>query len=169
MCAGPGVLGKVLGGGLPLAAVAGSRRLLEQLAPVGDTYQAGTLPGNPLATAAGIATLGRLDAGAYERLGQGAERLEEGAAAGVPVQVPRATGLLSVFFAGRPVSVLQNGARDSDAAAFAKFFNEMLARGIYLPPSPSRGLVSVAGARGRPPEPHGGSGERSVRGVAREA
>ena len=72
------VLGKVLGGGLPLAAVAGPRRLLEQLAPVGDTYQAGTLSGNPLATAAGLATLRRLDAGAYERLGGITERLAAG-------------------------------------------------------------------------------------------
>jgi glutamate-1-semialdehyde 2,1-aminomutase len=134
------VLGKVLGGGLPLAAVAGPRRLLEQLAPVGETYQAGTLSGNPLATAAGLATLRRLDAGAYERLGGATERLAAGleqaaAAAGVPVQVPRVTGLLTVFFSGRPVSDY-DGARDADAAAFATFFNQMLARGVYLPPSP---------------------------------
>ena len=134
------VLGKVLGGGLPLAAVAGPRGLLEQLAPVGDTYQAGTLSGNPLATAAGLATLRLLDAGAYERLGRATERLASGleqaaAAAGVTVQVPRTTGLLTVFFSGRPVSDYA-GARDADAAAFATFFNEMLARGVYLPPSP---------------------------------
>ena len=134
------VLGKVLGGGLPLAAVAGPRGLLEQLAPVGETYQAGTLSGNPLATAAGLATLRRLDAGAYERLGRTTERLAAGlelaaAAAGVPVQVPHVTGLLTVFFSARPVSDYE-GARDADASAFVTFFTEMLARGVYLPPSP---------------------------------
>ena len=72
------ILGKVLGGGLPLAAVAGRRGLMERLAPVGETYQAGTLSGNPLATAAGLATLGRLDAAAYAGLGQTTDRLAEG-------------------------------------------------------------------------------------------
>jgi glutamate-1-semialdehyde 2,1-aminomutase len=133
------VLGKVLGGGLPLAAVAGARRLLELLAPVGDTYQAGTLSGNPLATAAGLATLRLLDGAAYERLAGSTERLARGlgeaaAAAGVPVQVPHATGLLTVFFSARLVRDYE-GARSADQAAYAVFFNEMLARGVYLPPS----------------------------------
>jgi glutamate-1-semialdehyde 2,1-aminomutase len=133
------ILGKVLGGGLPLAAVAGPRRLLELLAPVGDTYQAGTLSGNPLATAAGLATLRLLDGAAYEQLARSTERLAHGlreaaAAAGVPVQVPHATGLLTVFFSERPVRDYE-GARGADPAAFAVFFNEMLARGVYLPPS----------------------------------
>ena len=133
------ILGKVLGGGLPLAAVAGPRRLLEQLAPVGETYQAGTLSGNPLATAAGLATLRRLDTGAYERLGRTTERLAQGleeaaAAAGVTVQVPRQPGLLTVFFSTRPVRDYAD-ARAADASAFARFFTEMLARGVYLPPS----------------------------------
>jgi len=134
------ILGKVLGGGLPLAAVAGARELLEQLAPVGQTYQAGTLSGNPLATAAGLATLRHLDASAYERLGRSTERLavgleRAGAAAGVSVQVPRATGLLTVFFSERPVRNYAE-ARAAHGGAFAVFFNEMLARGVYLPPSP---------------------------------
>jgi glutamate-1-semialdehyde 2,1-aminomutase len=134
------ILGKVLGGGLPLAAVAGARELLEQLAPVGQTYQAGTLSGNPLATAAGLTTLRQLDAAAYERLGRSTERLakgleQAGAAAGVSVQVPRATGLLTVFFSERPVRDYAE-ARAAHAGAFAVFFNEMLARGVYLPPSP---------------------------------
>jgi glutamate-1-semialdehyde 2,1-aminomutase len=133
------ILGKVLGGGLPLAAVAGPRRLLELLAPVGDTYQAGTLSGNPLATAAGLATLRLLDGAAYERLGRTTERLADGleqaaAAAGVPVQVPRTTGLLTVFFSDVPIRDYE-GARATDGAAFAVFFNEMLERGVYLPPS----------------------------------
>jgi glutamate-1-semialdehyde 2,1-aminomutase len=133
------ILGKVLGGGLPLAAVAGPRRLLELLAPVGDTYQAGTLSGNPLATAAGLATLRLLDEPAYERLRGSTERLAEGleeaaSAAGVAVQVPRTTGLLTVFFCARPVADYE-GARACDQAAFAVFFNEMLERDVYLPPS----------------------------------
>jgi glutamate-1-semialdehyde 2,1-aminomutase len=133
------VLGKVLGGGLPLAAVAGPRRLLELLAPVGETYQAGTLSGNPLATAAGLATLHELDEPSYEQLGRTTERLARGleraaGAAGVPVQVPHAPGLLTVFFAGGPVRDYDD-ARGADTAAFTAFFTEMLARGVYLPPS----------------------------------
>jgi glutamate-1-semialdehyde 2,1-aminomutase len=134
------VLGKVLGGGLPLAAVAGPRRLLERLAPAGDTYQAGTLSGNPLATAAGLATLRLLDEPAYDRLGQATERLASGlraesSAAGVPAQVASTRGLLTLFFADAPVRDY-DGARAADAAAYARFFNGMLARGVYLPPSP---------------------------------
>jgi glutamate-1-semialdehyde 2,1-aminomutase len=133
------VLGKVLGGGLPLAAVAGSRRLLELLAPAGETYQAGTLSGNPLATAAGLATLHELDEPSYEQLGRTTERLARGleraaGAAGVPVQVPHAPGLLTVFFAGGPVRDYDD-ARGADTTAFTAFFTEMLARGVYLPPS----------------------------------
>jgi glutamate-1-semialdehyde 2,1-aminomutase len=133
------ILGKVLGGGLPLAAVAGPRRLLEQLAPVGETYQAGTLSGNPLATAAGLATLRQLDADAYARLERTTERLARGlewaaAEAGVAVQVPWVTGLLTVFFAADPVRDYA-GARAADADAFARFFAAMLAHGVYLPPS----------------------------------
>jgi glutamate-1-semialdehyde 2,1-aminomutase len=134
------VLGKVLGGGLPLAAVAGRRGLLERLAPVGDTYQAGTLSGNPLATAAGLATLRLLDEAAYARLGETTERLAlglraEAATAGVPVQVASAPGLLTLFFADTPVRDYED-ARAADASAYARFFNGMLARRVYLPPSP---------------------------------
>ncbi len=134
------VLGKVLGGGLPLAAVSGSRDLMERLAPAGETYQAGTLSGNPLATAAGLATLARLDAAAYERLAHTTARLAAGLAAsarsaGVAVQVPSVPGLLTVFFAPAPVRDYAE-ARAADGAAFARFHAAMLARGIYLPPSP---------------------------------
>jgi glutamate-1-semialdehyde 2,1-aminomutase len=134
------VLGKVLGGGLPLAAVAGPRDLMELLAPVGDTYQAGTLSGNPLATAAGLATLGLLDAAAYERLAAITGRLVEalaGAAerAGATVQVPSLPGLLTVFFSERPVESWGD-ARAADAVAFGRFWALMLERGVYLPPSP---------------------------------
>src|SRR5262245_9652336 len=99
------VLGKVLGGGLPAAAFGGPRETMEAVAPAGDVYQAGTLSGNPLAMAAGLATLGRLDAEAYARLGQLTARLAEGLgslADGRPLQVSSAPGLLTLFFSSEP-------------------------------------------------------------------
>ena len=128
------VLGKVLGGGLPLAAVAGPRNILEQLAPVGQTYQAGTLSGNPLATAAGLATLAELDSAAYEQLRDVTRRLAQGLRAD-GVQVTSETGLLTVFFAGEPVTDY-GSAQATDHKAFTRFWTAMLERGIYLPPSP---------------------------------
>src|SRR5204862_4139299 len=106
--AGLTLLGKVLGGGLPLAAVAGRREAMELLAPAGGTDQAGTLSGNPLATAAGLATLRLLDGGAYARLEATTRRLAEGlrrlaGEIGMPVQVSAQRGLLTVFFSGQPV------------------------------------------------------------------
>jgi glutamate-1-semialdehyde 2,1-aminomutase len=128
------VLGKVLGGGLPLAAVAGRTDLMQQLAPVGRTYQAGTLSGNPLATAAGLATLAQLDRAAYTRLAQITARLADGLRAN-GVQVTSAPGLLTVFFAARPVCDYAS-AQAADHEAFTTFWTAMLQRGIYLPPSP---------------------------------
>jgi glutamate-1-semialdehyde 2,1-aminomutase len=133
------VLGKVLGGGLPLAAVAGPRSLMEQLAPAGDTYQAGTLSGNPLATAAGLATLQLLEPRAYERLTRTTFRLADGLkvaadVAAVPVQVAAQCGLLTVFFSVEAVADYE-GAKAADADSYARFFNAMLEAGIYLPPS----------------------------------
>jgi glutamate-1-semialdehyde 2,1-aminomutase len=132
-------LGKVLGGGLPAAAYAGPAELMERVAPAGDVYQAGTLSGNPLATAAGLATLGLLDAGAYERLERTTERLAIGleraaAAAGVPVTVPWTTGLLTVFFSPAQVRDL-DGARACDMDAHGAFCRALLDRGVYPPPS----------------------------------
>ena len=133
------VLGKVIGGGLPAAAYAGPRELMERVAPAGDVYQAGTLSGNPLATAAGLATLALLDATAYERLerltGELAEGLRAAATdAGVAVHVASTTGLLTVFFGERPVASYED-ARACDAAAHGAFCRAMLERGVYLPPS----------------------------------
>jgi glutamate-1-semialdehyde 2,1-aminomutase len=128
------VLGKVLGGGLPLAAVAGARDVMEGLAPVGDTYQAGTLSGNPLATAAGLATLRELDAGAYARLDRITDRLARGLRAD-GVRVASETGLLTVFFARDPVTDYA-AAQEADREAFTTFWTAMLERGVYLPPSP---------------------------------
>ncbi len=131
------VLGKVLGGGLPAAAFAGSRELLEQVAPAGDVYQAGTLSGNPLATAAGLATLRALDDAAYERLAALTERLAAGLttlAADRPLQVATAPGLLTLFFSQAPVRDFAI-ASACDLEAHAGFCRAMLERGIYPPPS----------------------------------
>jgi glutamate-1-semialdehyde 2,1-aminomutase len=133
------ILGKVLGGGLPAAAYAGPRGLMERVAPAGDVYQAGTLSGNPLAVAAGLATLELLDAAAYERLAQTTTALADGIAAaaaqaGVPVRVPRLPGLFTVFFAADPVTDY-DGARAADAASYAAFCRALLERGVYPPAS----------------------------------
>ncbi|MGI8559303.1 MAG: glutamate-1-semialdehyde 2,1-aminomutase [Solirubrobacteraceae bacterium] len=131
------VLGKVLGGGLPAAALAGPRAVLEQLAPVGRVYQAGTLSGNPLAVAAGLATLALLDDDAYARLAETTSRLAAGlrlAAGHAAVQVESVPGLLTVFFSAAPVRDM-DGAAACDHERYAAFWRAMLARGIYLPPS----------------------------------
>jgi glutamate-1-semialdehyde 2,1-aminomutase len=133
------LLGKVLGGGLPAAAYAGRRELMELVAPAGEVYQAGTLAGNPLAMAAGLATLRLLDAGAYARLEQTTRALAGGLGAaareaGVPAQVGWAPGLLTLFFTDAPPRDLE-GVRACDLEAHARFCRAMLERGIYLPPS----------------------------------
>jgi glutamate-1-semialdehyde 2,1-aminomutase len=131
------VLGKILGGGLPAAAVGGPRGLLEQLAPVGEVYQAGTLSGNPLAVAAGLVTLALLDEAAYAKLEQTTRALAEGllaAAAGRPVSVQWLPGLLTVFFAASPPRDLE-GAKRCDLQAHAAWCRGLLARGVYPPPS----------------------------------
>ena len=133
------VLGKVIGGGLPAAAYAGPRRLMERVAPSGDVYQAGTLSGNPLATAAGLATLALLDGAAYERLELVSSTLADGvgraaAEAGVPAYVTQTTGLLTVFFHDGPVAGYED-AKACDTEAHAAFCRALLERGVYLPPS----------------------------------
>ncbi len=131
------VLGKILGGGLPAAALGGPRAVLEQLAPAGEVYQAGTLSGNPLAVAAGLATLALLDAAAYARLDATTQRLATGlqeAARGLPVCVVAVTGLVTVFFTPDPPANLDE-VRGADLDAHAAFCRELLARGVYPPPS----------------------------------
>jgi glutamate-1-semialdehyde 2,1-aminomutase len=133
------VLGKVIGGGLPAAAYGGRRELMELVAPAGEVYQAGTLSGNPLATAAGIATLGLLDEAAYARLARLSRALADGledaaAGAGVPVSTASTTGLVALFFSASPPRDY-TGARDCDLEAYAAFCRAMLERGVYLPPS----------------------------------
>jgi glutamate-1-semialdehyde 2,1-aminomutase len=133
------ILGKVLGGGLPAAAYAGRRELMERIAPAGDVYQAGTLSGNPLATAAGLATLRLLDPPAYERLDGLSRSLAEGLEgaardAGVPARAAWTTGLVTLFFSDRPVRSYAD-AKACDLDAYAAFCRGMLERGVYLPPS----------------------------------
>ena len=133
------ILGKVIGGGVPAAAYAGPSELMNRVAPAGDVYQAGTLSGNPVAVAAGMATLALLDAAAYERLERTTERLATGLAAaaadaGVAVQVPWVPGLLTVFFSEAPVRSYA-GAQACDAERHAAFCRALLERGVYPPPS----------------------------------
>jgi glutamate-1-semialdehyde 2,1-aminomutase len=144
------VMGKIIGGGLPVAAYGGKRHIMERVAPLGPVYQAGTLSGNPLAMRAGLATLPKLEApGFYEAVNRGTRRLAEGLRsalkdAGVSGQVNVVGSLLTLFFCERPVRNYDD-AKKSDAAKFGRFFQEMLERGIFLPPSQYEALfVSAA-------------------------
>jgi glutamate-1-semialdehyde 2,1-aminomutase len=133
------IMGKIMGGGLPAAAYGGRRDLMERIAPAGDVYQAGTLSGNPLATAAALATLEQLDAAAYERLGRVTEALAGGlrdaaAAAGRPVQIHTVPGLLTVFFSAHPIGDYA-AAASCDTEAYGAWCRGLLARGVYPPPS----------------------------------
>ena len=133
-------LGKVVGGGLPLAAFGGREEVMSVLAPDGPVYQAGTLSGNPLATAAGLAVLEQLDGAAYRRLEGRAGQLAGWLAdvvgeAGLDVIVPSVGPLVGLFFTDRPVTDYES-AKAADPKLYARFFHEMLARGVALPPSP---------------------------------
>ena len=131
------VMGKVIGGGLPAAAYGGPVELLERIAPAGDVYQAGTLSGNPLAVAAGLATLQALDeeptSSSPRRPARSPPGLREAAGAR-PVQVAETTGLLTVFFSAEPVTDYA-GAAACDTEAHAAWCRALLARGVYPPPS----------------------------------
>jgi glutamate-1-semialdehyde 2,1-aminomutase len=131
------IMGKVIGGGLPAAAYGGPRELMERVAPAGDVYQAGTLSGNPLAVAAGLATLRMLDEPSYLRLASVTDALAGGlreAADGAPVHVQSVPGLLTVFFAEGPVRDYAAAAA-CDLDAHAAWCRALLARGVYPPPS----------------------------------
>jgi glutamate-1-semialdehyde 2,1-aminomutase len=131
------VMGKVIGGGLPAAAYGGRRELMERIAPAGDVYQAGTLSGNPLAVAAGLATLRKLDGVAYVGIESATTRLVTGlrrAAGDLPIQVASVPGLVTVFFSADPVHDFA-GAQACDAKAYGRFCRAMLDRGIYPPAS----------------------------------
>ena len=133
-------LGKIIGGGLPVAAYAGRREIMEMVTPLGPVYQAGTLSGNPLAMRAGLATLPKLEApNFYDHLNKKTERLANGLRdalreANIPGQVNVAGSLLTLFFTSEPIRDYA-AAKKSDTNRFAAFFREMLSRGIFLPPS----------------------------------
>jgi glutamate-1-semialdehyde 2,1-aminomutase len=127
------VLGKIVGGGLPLAAFGGRGEIMDLLAPAGPVYQAGTLAGNPLATAAGLAVLRRLrDDSVYDQLERRAELLDEGLA--LYGRVQRVGALLTLFMADGPVRNFED-AQGSDTERYGALFRHLLEQGVYLPPS----------------------------------
>lgn len=133
-------LGKIIGGGMPVGAFGGRRDVMQQLAPLGPVYQAGTLSGNPIAMSAGLATLDIIcQPGFYDALSEKSARLAQGfqaaaAAANIPMQVVQIGGLFGFFFCDHPIAALDDVKR-CDIAAFNRFFNAMLNAGIYLAPS----------------------------------
>lgn len=131
--------GKVIGGGLPVGAYGGRADLMKLIAPSGPVYQAGTLSGNPLAMAAGLATLRELTADAYAKLERASARLAEGIAnacaeKGIAAQVQRVGSMLTLFFHDHAIKSMKD-ASQADHAHYAKFFHHMLTAGIHLPPS----------------------------------
>src|SRR6202521_830957 len=143
-------LGKIIGGGVPVAAYGGSAELMNNVAPLGPVYQAGTLAGNPLAMRAGIAALNQLlKPGLYEQVEQLVEKLVDGlrselASAGIPARINTTGSLATVFFTPGPVRNYAD-AKKSDTKRYARFFREMLDRGIFLAPSQfEAAFVSVA-------------------------
>ena len=132
-------LGKIIGGGLPVGAYGGRRQLMEQVAPLGPVYQAGTLSGNPLAMAAGLATTQKLKPETYNLLEKKGRILEEGlreaaAACKVPIQINRIGSMLSAFFSKHPANDSAS-ALSTDRDFYGRFFHAMLEQGVYLPPS----------------------------------
>jgi len=133
------IVGKIIGGGLPAAGYGGRRELMERIAPAGDVYQAGTLSGNPLATAAALTTLHKLNDAAYEQLAATTDALKQGlseaaAAANRPVQVQSVPGLLTVFFSDSPVANYAKAVA-CDTDAYGAWCRGLLARGVYPPAS----------------------------------
>ncbi|CAN5595904.1 glutamate-1-semialdehyde 2,1-aminomutase [soil metagenome] len=142
-------LGKIIGGGLPVGAFGGKKEIMQQVAPDGPVYQAGTLSGNPLAMAAGLATLRATgEPGFYERLEELGDRWREGmneaaSCGSLPFTINQVGSMVSIFFAEGPVVDFTSAAR-ADAEAFKDFFWHMLGRGIYLAPSPfEAGFISA--------------------------
>jgi glutamate-1-semialdehyde 2,1-aminomutase len=143
-------LGKIIGGGLPVGAYGGSREIMDQIAPLGPVYQAGTLSGNPLAMAAGLATLRVAgQPGFYDRLEDLGSRWREGmgeaaAAGSLPFTINQVGSMVSIFFTGGPVTDFGSAAA-SDTGKFKEFFWHMLSRGVYLAPSQyEAGFISTA-------------------------
>ncbi|MDR2199526.1 MAG: glutamate-1-semialdehyde 2,1-aminomutase [Deltaproteobacteria bacterium] len=145
------ILGKIVGGGLPLAAFGGRRDVMERLAPLGDVYQAGTLSGNPLAVTAGISALRRLKAepGCYGRINHMGKRWAEGLLGlvqrkGIPATVNHVGSMSTLFFTEGPVRDYDSALK-SDTDLYAKYYRGMLARGVWLPPSQFEASFTSAG------------------------
>ncbi|MEM9133405.1 MAG: glutamate-1-semialdehyde 2,1-aminomutase [Actinomycetota bacterium] len=137
--------GKVIGGGLPVGAFGGSREVMGHIAPLGPVYQGGTLSGNPLATAAGLAALRQLDDDRYATLAATAERLATGMAkaissAGLPVHVPAVGPLVGLFFTDTPPRHYDDAKEAAENGLYAPFFHAMLSRGVALAPGPYEAL-----------------------------
>lgn len=137
-------LGKVIGGGLPVGAYGGKRKIMEQIAPAGNIYQAGTLSGNPLAMTAGLATLGALTEDDYVKMNKKVDRLVEGYREAaekniIPLQINRAGSMVGVFFTDIPVTNFEE-AQTSDLDLFKKYYQGMIEAGVFLPPSQFEGL-----------------------------
>ena len=137
--------GKVIGGGMPIGAFGGRSELMSHLAPIGDVYQAGTLSGNPVATAAGLAVLELLDDDAYATLIARAGELEDAlrnaiSGAGLPVQVPRVGSLVGLHFSDAPVADYDDAKAAVDNGLYRAFFREMLDRGVAMAPGPYEAL-----------------------------
>jgi glutamate-1-semialdehyde 2,1-aminomutase len=143
-------LGKIVGGGMPVGAFGGKREIMQHISPLGPVYQAGTLSGNPVAMAAGLATLTALQApGFHQRLLAGTERLVEGLKAaahdaGVPLATNHVCGMFGFFFTDAPTVTSYAEATRCDVEAFKRFFHAMLAEGVYLAPSAfEAGFISI--------------------------
>ncbi|MFU8688516.1 glutamate-1-semialdehyde 2,1-aminomutase [Rossellomorea sp. FS2] len=137
-------LGKVIGGGLPVGAYGGKAEIMEQIAPSGPIYQAGTLSGNPLAMTAGLETLKQLTPESYEEFGRIADRLQDGLSTlaekyGIPHTINRAGSMIGLFFTDEEVSNYE-GAKSSDLEMFSNYYREMAHNGVFLPPSQFEGL-----------------------------
>jgi glutamate-1-semialdehyde 2,1-aminomutase len=144
-------LGKVIGGGMPVGAFGGKREIMEQIAPLGPVYQAGTLSGNPIAMTAGLATLDIISQpGFYEPVFERTTRLCEGlsqaaAAAGVPYTTNHAGTMFGGFFTDAPSVTNYQQVMACDSAAFNRFFHQMLEQGVYFAPAPyEAGFMSSA-------------------------
>lgn len=137
-------LGKVIGGGLPVGAYGGKREIMENVAPAGTIYQAGTLSGNPMAMTAGFETLNALDESSYDAINQKIDKLEEGFKQAaidfeIPLQINRAGSMFGVFFTNEPVINFET-AQTSNLDYFAQYYRGMIDEGIFLPPSQFEGL-----------------------------
>jgi glutamate-1-semialdehyde 2,1-aminomutase len=144
-------LGKIVGGGLPLAAYGGKRAIMEKVAPLGPVYQAGTLSGNPVAVSAGLATLALLDAPLYARLETLGARLEDGltqaiARRGAKALVQRVGSMITLFFTDAPVRSWAD-AKSADTGAFGRWHGRMIEQGVYWPPAQFEAAF-ISGAHG---------------------